>query len=63
MPANCSFDPSTLRQFAEKDWWRYKKLLILGDPQGAGILLQQSVEKFLKAFLLSKRWDFRPYTI
>jgi len=60
MPVNYSPDPLTWRQFAEKDWWRYKRLLILGDPQGAGVLLQQSVEKFLKAFLMSKQWSFKP---
>lgn len=41
---------------AEKDWQRALTLLDASDPEGAGFQLQQAVEKFLKAFLLSKGW-------
>ncbi len=61
IPDSYDPNPQTWREFAEKDWWRYKKLLILGDPRGAGVLLQQSVEKFLKAFLISRKWSFQPW--
>jgi HEPN domain-containing protein len=34
-------------------------LLNAGDPEAAGFFLQQAVEKFLKAFLLSQGWQLQ----
>lgn len=34
-------------------------LLTAHDPEAAGFYLQQAIEKFLKAFLLSKGWQLR----
>ncbi len=41
---------------AEKDLERMKRMLEDDDPGIAGFFLQQSVEKFLKAFLLVNGW-------
>jgi HEPN domain-containing protein len=48
--------PADWLRIAEKDWGRVSHLLDIRDPEVAGFYLQQAVEKFLKAFLLSKRW-------
>ena len=42
--------------FAEKDFGRATRALQENDPEIAGFFVQQSVEKFLKAFLLAKGW-------
>ncbi len=44
---------------ARKDWHRTAVLLEDGDPDGAAFFLQQSLEKYLKAFLLGKGWKLR----
>jgi HEPN domain-containing protein len=44
---------------AERDLRRVELLLNAGDPEAAGFFLQQAVEKFLKAFLLSKGWQLQ----
>ncbi len=44
---------------AEKDWRRIAQALEDRDAEEAGFWLQQAVEKFLKAFLLSKGWALR----
>lgn len=44
---------------ARKDWHRITVLLEDGDPDGAAFFLQQSLEKYLKAFLLGKGWKLR----
>ena len=36
-----------------------KRMLAIHDPEVAGFFLQQAVEKFLKAFLLSRGWELR----
>lgn len=46
-------------RIAEKDFVRTHKLLLASDPELAGFCLQQAVEKFLKAYLLSKGWKLR----
>jgi HEPN domain-containing protein len=58
MPGNDSHYPADWRAIAEKDWKRAQSLLG-EDPELAGFCLQQAVEKFLKAFLLSKGWQLR----
>jgi HEPN domain-containing protein len=44
---------------AEKDWRRIAHAIEDRDAEEAGFWLQQAVEKFLKAFLLSKAWALR----
>ncbi|MEK7728173.1 MAG: HEPN domain-containing protein [candidate division KSB1 bacterium] len=52
-----SIYPNDWLRIAEKDWGRVEFLLEVHDHEAAGFYLQQSVEKFLKAFLLSKGWE------
>jgi HEPN domain-containing protein len=47
------------KRIAAKDLKRVNALLDLDDPEAAGFFLQQTVEKSLKAFLLSKGWRLR----
>jgi len=51
--------PEDWRKIAEKDWHRMEVLLEDGDPEGAAFFLQQSLEKYLKAFLLERGWKLR----
>ncbi|MDP2682749.1 MAG: HEPN domain-containing protein [Deltaproteobacteria bacterium] len=51
--------PEDWTKVAEKDWHRMEVLLKDGDPDGAAFFLQQSLEKYLKAFLLGKGWKLR----
>ena len=51
-----SMYPADWLRIAEKDITRVHQLLTLHDPEAAGFYLQQAVEKFLKAFLLSNGW-------
>ncbi len=53
MPREESLYPADWIRIAEKDLRRVERLLDDQDPEGAGFHLQQAVEKFLKAFLLS----------
>lgn len=46
-------------QKAEQDWNRVEILLKANDTEGAGFHLQQSLEKYLKGFLLSKGWKLQ----
>ena len=57
MPREESLYPADWLRIAEKDLGRVEHLLGVKDPEAAGFFLQQAVEKFLKAFLLSKGWD------
>lgn len=57
MPPEGSFYPAAWLRIAEKDLGRVERLLSIQDPEAAGFYLQQAVEKFLKAFLLSKGWQ------
>jgi HEPN domain-containing protein len=54
-----SLYPADWLRIAEKDWQRVERLLDEDDPDLAGFCLQQAVEKFLKAFLLSQGWQLR----
>ena len=54
-----SYYPADWMRIAEKDLARVGRLLDNRDPEMAGFCLQQAVEKFLKAFLLSKGWQLR----
>jgi HEPN domain-containing protein len=44
---------------AEKDWRRMGQALDDSDAEEAGFWLQQAIEKYLKAYLLSKGWVLR----
>jgi len=51
--------PDDWFRIAEKDLSRAERSLRDDDPELAGFCLQQAVEKFLKAFLLTKGWELR----
>lgn len=44
---------------ARKDWNRVRRMLKDEDSEAAGFFLQQSMEKYLKAFLLQHGWKLR----
>ncbi len=44
---------------ARKDWRRIERNLRARDPEAAAFFLQQSLEKYLKAFLLRQNWNLR----
>ncbi len=46
-------------RLAQRDVERVGRLLDVHDPALAGFCLQQAVEKFLKAFLLSRGWPLK----
>ena len=56
MPPKESHYPADWLRIAEKDLQRVHRLLEIQDSEAAGFYLQQAVEKFLKAYLLSKGW-------
>lgn len=51
--------PDEWRGLAQKDWKRVDIGLSAGDAGLAGFLLQQSLEKYLKAYLLGDGWTLR----
>lgn len=57
MPREESLYAADWLRIAEKDLGRVGHLLDVQDAEAAGFFLQQAVEKFLKAFLLSKEWQ------
>lgn len=59
MPREESLYPADWLRIAEKDLGRVEQLLNEHDPELSGFCLQQAVEKFLKAFLLSRGWQLR----
>lgn len=59
MPPDESSYPGDWVRIAEKDLARVERSLANEDAELAGFCLQQAVEKFLKAFLLSKGWQLR----
>jgi HEPN domain-containing protein len=59
MPREESAYPADWLRIAEKDLKRVEHLLTVQDSEAAGFYLQQAVEKFLKAFLLSKGWQLQ----
>jgi len=46
-------------EIARKDWKRMKRSLKAQDAEAAGFFFQQSLEKYLKAFLLKYGWRLR----
>lgn len=59
MPLEESRYPDDWLRIAEKDLARVERSLDDCDPELAGFCLQQAIEKFLKAFLLTKGWGLR----
>jgi HEPN domain-containing protein len=59
MQPDDSIVPSEWLQIAERDLIRLERALRDADGEQAGFYLQQSVEKFLKAFLLAHGWRLR----
>lgn len=59
MQVNESLYPNDWLRIAEKDLIRVKHLLAIPDPEASGFYLQQTIEKFLKAFLLRKGWKLQ----
>jgi HEPN domain-containing protein len=59
MPPRDSLYPQDWFRIGEKDLKRAEHLLCIDDPEGAGYHLQQSVEKYLKGFLLYKGWKLK----
>lgn len=47
------------KKVAKKDWERIKRNLKDNDAEAAGFYLQQSLEKYLKAFLLQRGWRLK----
>ncbi|MDD5089654.1 MAG: HEPN domain-containing protein [Candidatus Wallbacteria bacterium] len=47
------------KQSALKDWGRILIMLSENDPEAASFFLQQSLEKFLKAYLLVNGWKLK----
>ena len=56
MPPEDSQYPLDWLHIAERDFVRVERLLAIDDAQAAGFFLQQAIEKFLKAYLLSRGW-------
>ena len=59
MPPKESQYPRDWLKLAEKDWRRMGRALADGDAEEVGFWLEQAVEKYLKAYLLSKGWALR----
>jgi HEPN domain-containing protein len=51
--------PRDWLNIAERDLKRVRRAFRAHDPEQAGFYVQQAVEKFLKAFLLSRGWPLR----
>ena len=51
--------PNDWLVIARKDWRRVERNLRARDVEAAALFLQQSLEKYLKAFLLSHKWKLR----
>jgi HEPN domain-containing protein len=57
-PEDSLYPPDWLK-VAEKDWRRMKIMLDNEDAEAAGYFPQQSVEKYIKAFLLERDWELK----
>jgi HEPN domain-containing protein len=51
--------PEDWKEIARMDWQRVKRNLRDEDAPAAGFYLQQCLEKFLKAFLLTQGWQLK----
>jgi HEPN domain-containing protein len=59
LPPKDSLYPQDWFRLAAKDLKRAEHLLNFDDPEGGGYHLQQTVEKYLKGFLLWKGWKLK----
>ncbi|MDI6752023.1 MAG: HEPN domain-containing protein [bacterium] len=59
MKGEDSLYPPDWIKVARKDWRRIGVMLNEDDVEAAGYFLQQSLEKYLKAFLLQKGWRLK----
>lgn len=59
MNHNDSRYPEDWFKIGEKEIKRAKNLMALADLEGAGFNIQQSIEKYLKGYLISKGWQLR----
>lgn len=51
--------PADWLEVARRDWRRVHMLLSAGDAELAAYLLEQCLEKYLKAYLLERGWQLR----
>lgn len=51
--------PTDWLEIARKDWTRVRIMYAEADYEAAAFFLQQSVEKYLKAFLLGHGWSLK----
>ncbi len=51
--------PDDWFRIGDKEFKRAQYLLNGGDLEGAGFYIQQTVEKYLKGYLLSKEWNLK----
>ncbi|MEO0277964.1 MAG: HEPN domain-containing protein [candidate division WOR-3 bacterium] len=56
---NKEADPKEWLNVARKDWERMKRNLKEKDIGASSFFLQQSLEKFIKAYLLSHGWELK----
>lgn len=54
-----SIFPLDWLKIARKDWRRIQNMLEKKDAEAAGFFLQQSLEKYLKGFLLQQGWKLK----
>jgi HEPN domain-containing protein len=54
-----SLAPEDWKKVARKDWERISRNIRDNDAEAAGFYLQQSLEKYIKAFLLEHGWNLR----
>ena len=54
-----SLYPEDWKEKARKDWERIQRNLNEGDIEAASFFFQQALEKYLKAFLLERKWELR----
>jgi len=51
--------PQDWFRIGERELKRAQNLLHLGDLEGAGVNIQQAIEKYLKGYLLARGWELR----
>jgi len=54
-----SLYPEDWKEKARKDWERIQRNLEEGDIEAGSFFFQQALEKYLKAFLLERKWELR----
>ena len=59
MAGGDSLHPPDWRESAAKHWHRIDVMLADGDAEAAAFFLQQSLEKYLKGYLLVRGWALR----